>query len=920
MTDNDPLEQLRSLAKRATADAVDDNTGLARGEAAVRRDLQLRSQREEAAQLSTQAQELVDARKAEIDRAKAELDAQMRAMEAEMAPMLEHVRGLNRAIEAGSLYLGLREQFVTIHADGQPAPVGTPITIYQSVLAMDEESRLAAVDGGMTYRDIDAFDEWLVADPSHLAQILPTPLCLVALIPRRADMFTGDFFTDIDLKEKNSQVWFLVRNGDRVYRFTATEMRIGSHLIPSPERFARFFVGTDGKPLQPGTRAWEQAEKSATAAQRQAMRIALIVQGTIDRTDLLAPAIEQGSLNLLSEAGFNDPRVRLVLDEDLAIDDGRPTWLAFQRELMNRARTGSRIVGDFRSWNFEENKEGRDHPVRKHPKYAPDPESYIAHQLARTDRVWGEDGFRFTYDRDDKVFDRDTYEYRQVKTKASYFVASTARNVIPIDEVSEAELDYYATSRRQSRDYLESLPVIRAALRVLRDEREAQQPFLDEAARRIELATGVDGERAQALAVKGLARWRTATKWTRPILDVTEARALDALTDIVATTTAELAQAGDDAHAIKTLRGRHPDAVAIYRKSDGALEVFEPQPITKPELVMASVFLRLQRYTAARLAPSGQVREWQVSSKASTAKARLLWQDPAWIAWERPSGRKAVPGAVTEPELDAAVAQILSGDDDGELNGERWRLVASATQRWSKPGHEGNLVVVLIRADVEAPTMLVERTWLLDCEGLRRSGLNDPGETLGWPRQYSGFRSDVLTAQYPTVRASPGLGTHIDKMSVLWSDQRLDQMVRDRVEREIAARRRHQELDTWWRAITMPIIRACADLVKARASAEFADVYSADERLWPRTARNQVDSAGSNEWRRVEGVLKRPSDSEFDATDMTAAELLTPEQLAAIPEQVHALVPVPRAQDVPDPAASGAAGYVMVLPPKAPPA
>ncbi|MBF4459475.1 hypothetical protein [Pseudoclavibacter sp. VKM Ac-2867] len=106
MTAEDQLEQLRDLARLAAHDSVEDTSGLARGEAPVRRDLQLRSQREEAAKLRTQAQEFIDARKAEVDRKKAKLDAQMRAMNPEMEPLLEHVRGLNRAIAARSLYLG----------------------------------------------------------------------------------------------------------------------------------------------------------------------------------------------------------------------------------------------------------------------------------------------------------------------------------------------------------------------------------------------------------------------------------------------------------------------------------------------------------------------------------------------------------------------------------------------------------------------------------------------------------------------------------------------------------------------------------------------------------------------------------------------------------------------------------------------
>src|SRR5665648_239944 len=212
----------------------------------------------------------------------------MRAMAKMLEPLMAQVQLLNEGIWTINLYLGRDEEIHTL-TEGPPAPAGTPIHVRQQVLAMDEETAINAEDGGMDVRSIEQFDQWVTADPAHLHQVLPETRGVVAIMPRRKDRDYGDAWANVKLNEANKQTWWLIRNGANLYRML-TDFQVGARLVPGRNEFTSIFVDRWTKePLQPGTDAWMKAEKAAGQRERHFMRIALILQGLVDRTAVFHP-------------------------------------------------------------------------------------------------------------------------------------------------------------------------------------------------------------------------------------------------------------------------------------------------------------------------------------------------------------------------------------------------------------------------------------------------------------------------------------------------------------------------------------------------------------------------------------------------------------------------------------------------------
>jgi hypothetical protein len=81
------------------------------------------------------------------------------------------------------LYCGLQEEVHQI-AEGKSAGMNEKIAIRQALLFMDEETLFDYESGGMDFKSIKKFDEW-VAKPENLNRILPEQKGVVALRVRR---------------------------------------------------------------------------------------------------------------------------------------------------------------------------------------------------------------------------------------------------------------------------------------------------------------------------------------------------------------------------------------------------------------------------------------------------------------------------------------------------------------------------------------------------------------------------------------------------------------------------------------------------------------------------------------------------------------------------------------------------------------
>src|SRR5690606_26962483 len=122
--------------------------------------------------------------------------------------------------------------------------------------------------------------------------------------------------------------YFLLRNGDNVYRMW-TSFEVEDRLVPGVNEFVSFFQTTRWNPatgrdevvtLKPGSEAFMRAEKLAAERQRHYMRVALILQGLIDRTPIFHPLAEP--INVADPSVYGRA-IRVILDADGVFSDGR---------------------------------------------------------------------------------------------------------------------------------------------------------------------------------------------------------------------------------------------------------------------------------------------------------------------------------------------------------------------------------------------------------------------------------------------------------------------------------------------------------------------------------------------------------------------------------------------------------------------
>lgn len=172
------------------------------------------------------------------------MSAPLIPLRAEAAQLTPAIKAVEQRIFNVELYAGLVEQVVQI-MDGEPAPVATPIHLFQRRHYMDEEALLNYRHGGMEFKDLGAFDRWL-AEPENRDRILPKPRCIVAFQVRRNEkeremVNLSDFIRILEEHKLDKLTFLYLRNGDRVYRLS-TEIDFGADLFPDLDR-----IDTTGK-------------------------------------------------------------------------------------------------------------------------------------------------------------------------------------------------------------------------------------------------------------------------------------------------------------------------------------------------------------------------------------------------------------------------------------------------------------------------------------------------------------------------------------------------------------------------------------------------------------------------------------------------------------------------------------------------
>ena len=621
---------------------------------------------------------------ARVQEARTELEAKLAVQLAEasaaLAPLAKMVKRLEEGIWTASLYLGRDEEMVTL-ADGAPAPASEPIVVRQMVLSMDQECAVAASSGGIDAQDIEVFDEWLLADPAHLHQVLPETRGVVVLMPRAAGRDYADPRVQSRMDDANRRSYWLIRNGAKLFRMV-TDFNVGDRLVPARDEFTAFFSSRrlnpvtghyEVVPLEPGSSQWLAAEEGAEARQRHFMRAALILQGLIDRTTVFHP-LPSPAVTLLSEESYDAGHVRIVSDAELALGTGREPFRVWLSRLCAQLRPGMRVVGAFDTSEFAVYR--YDHRSRLYgnerlsPTAATVPASGVLHRLESRRR---DGGLVFLYERTDK---RHGYEHGDhgcwgewpFKQRASCVIYPSDNFILPFDLVDVATMEAYLAARVDRHEYVAMIPLLRAAIAAKSAELDAEAAFRGLLAGEIAKAHGVDVASAAEAVAELVDWWKLANRWHRPLVDPdrqTQAKAIRMISAEFAARRAAATTGATDAAVeaamVASLRAAHPAVMLVARKRNGSYVALEPQLATPADVDVArqaalptNVFVKVHSVSAT--GRNHKVAEW-VLPGTSWRRWRVLASTPTWDAWDLSA---TATTHLSGPEVDEAAASLVA--------------------------------------------------------------------------------------------------------------------------------------------------------------------------------------------------------------------------------------------------------------------
>lgn len=476
------------------------------------------------------AEEVVRRASAELER---QMKAQLDAVKQALVPIQKVTKRLGEAMFSINLYLGGDEDILLLR-DGDSAPEDTPVTLRQMLLFMDEEMAAAApVERDANLReflvtDAPMFDEWLLADPAHLNQVLPEQKGVVALRPRRREPNHRQL-TQAEAAFNRNTYW-LIRNGDRVYR-TLTPLKLSDRILPYSDEIKRLFMrenrdGTE-RPLTPGSPEWDAAQASADSTEQTYMRVGLVLEGLLHRTPIFHP-LPEGGVSFLDPRDVEARKVIYITDLERALGDGHESFREWRKRLASELRPGMRIVlGPGLERFTRESGWGKNY--RLHPEVANRPEIKTLYTLEQVkpnaERDWYEGGrataLIFRYREGARYVGDSSYgggEYREPKRRATCTVYPEDDFVLPFDVADVDDMRRFLRARTDRHNYEAMFPILRSAIAAKEREAEVEAPFRTMLLGVLARDNGVTVAEAEEAVDDLIHWWKFKNKSHRPLL------------------------------------------------------------------------------------------------------------------------------------------------------------------------------------------------------------------------------------------------------------------------------------------------------------------------------------------------------------------------------------------------------------------
>lgn len=409
----------------------------------------------------------------EIEKKMLELEKQKQELKSQITEMEKWLKGKYRVICAYETYLGTKEEVVELIGEGKTS--NEPIHLYQAVRFMDEEYGIVNLEKltettyvemeAFDYKNIDLFDKWIT---ENYKMFIPSERGIVMWRIKRRGKDYGDRWENMVCNNYNANCYFLIRNGERLYRIFSDVESKDDTMFPTEEQS-----------LQAG-RKWsmnEEFDQESFMENTLPWKYILIaIQGILDRTDILGTDC-QFKTNLICGL-FDKEKIVLVRDKerkDLIGDATMPRWNDYLQENRDKTKIGDRIIitdlwgsKNYYSGETDDADFIYEHHMDWRRKWVGIPKRSKVYEIKDYDESWG---YKILY------FEERWYGDTKKKRTAIWLDKTEFFN---ISQTTEKDLKYYLNDRRERENYLDMLPKIKLAYKYFKTKAYEREDYFRE--------------------------------------------------------------------------------------------------------------------------------------------------------------------------------------------------------------------------------------------------------------------------------------------------------------------------------------------------------------------------------------------------------------------------------------------------------
>jgi hypothetical protein len=396
-------------------------------------------------------------------------------------------------------YMGINESVYQLKK-GTTADKDEPLSLYQLKLYMDEEIGLWGdeYEGGIDLNSIEEFDKWIIENNRYKKFLYKEQSVCTWQVRRKEKKYSENPFENSLYNQGNFNTYFLIRNGENVYRIWSG-VHITEKMFPVIDEYEKILKSES-------ISSW--AEDKIKEKHEQYMYGLIAIQGLIERSQIFNEKIKK--VNLLKSNGFTDKEINLIRDAEPGtfVTDGKLSWENFLQKHSKNVSLGSRVV--ITQQYFYNSKE--EERWRTYPFYFNRPSNTELYIVEKTKESHPDFMKCYRNSPSFAIYFQSDYYWGDNENPNRKPFRLYENEVINFDTVTIEELEYYERNRLDRSNYLSMLPVIHWMKNLKKEERKLEDEF-------IKFITGKTEGKYEAEEIRKVIRWwKLKNKWKRDIL------------------------------------------------------------------------------------------------------------------------------------------------------------------------------------------------------------------------------------------------------------------------------------------------------------------------------------------------------------------------------------------------------------------